>query len=134
MAIHSTYFIQILSSLIFIIQINKYIFSSGNPIILEDAVDNIFDFPNIPKYVKIERVVEIFKPTENNWRILGTLSDVENSSIYKENYYRLDSVEEIEKDCDQCKFRININDSTLTFPKIFTKIFLGKVKYNILIF
>jgi len=107
-----------------------YIFTSGKPHIIEEAVDEIFDFPKNKRYAKIERIVEIYCSDEKKWKILGKEAIKNNFGLfYKEEGktpYTIEEMEEGEKE-DKNLLEINTLGENYTFPKIFTKKIIGKV-------
>jgi len=111
---------------------SNYIFTSGKPEIKEEALDKIFDFPKDKKYVKIERIVEIYRADEKQWKILGKKALKNNTSFFFEEENKspdmIEDMEEEEKD-ENYKLDINTLEEIYTFPKIFTKMILGKVLY-----
>jgi hypothetical protein len=125
---------------------DNLIFSSGKPDIILPAKDEFFDFIQLKKFVKIERIVEIYDINEKNWKILGK----KNFSFLKKlnnEKTRPDFFEDFEGNCysennnDINKYdnkfdsnnsnskiiEISFNDKIFTFPKIFSEINIGKV-------
>ena len=109
---------------------NRKIYVSGNPIILEEAEDDIFNFPKSKKYAKIERISEIYKPNDKKWKTLGRKIFKDDSSVISNSPFS-NLFEEIDDFDDDYKFEINIYENIFTFPKIFSKISTGKVKLKI---
>jgi len=110
----------------------SYIFTSGVPEIKVEAFDEIFDFPRNIKYVKVERVVEIFRADERTWKILGKKALKDNTSLCEEEQTKTpDLIENIEEEENPEKYKLEINtlEEIFTFPKIFSKMFLGKVSF-----
>lgn len=110
----------------------SYIFTSGKPEIKEEAHDEIFDFPKKKKFVKIERIVEIYRADEKSWKILGKKALRSNYSFskYEEQTVKTpDMIEEMDGDEKEDNFQLDINtlEQIYTFPKIFSKMFVGKV-------
>lgn len=112
----------------------SYIFTNGKPQIIEEAHDNIFDFPKHKKFVKIERIVEIYRADDKSWKVLGKKALRNNSNLHDYEQNKIpDFIEEMieeEKDnYNKLSMHINTLDKIYTFPKIFSKMFVGKVSY-----
>lgn len=106
---------------------HSYVFCSGNPSIKREAEDNIFNFPKNKKFAKIERIVEIYYANEEVWKIIGK-NNLPNINLSQFCINQLPYIY-LEEDLNQDKYKLEINSlkETFTFPKIFSKLFLGEV-------
>jgi hypothetical protein len=130
---------------------DNLIFSSGKPDIITTAKDEFFEFFLLKKFIKIERIVEIYDITEKTWKILGKKNNNFLKKFSNENT-RPDFFEDFEGNCfsdnndcnkyDYNKYdsnnsnskiiEISFNDKIFTFPRIFSEVNKGKVYIYIL--
>lgn len=112
---------------------DKNVFTSGFPVIKEAAKDDRLNqlLSCNTKYLKIQRLVEVFNPIAKKWENLGRNNN-NNSKIMEDfnEFYMTNDVNMIGSDYIQLSYTSQI----YTFPKLMCSTFIGKVRSNKLIF
>jgi hypothetical protein len=107
----------------------KYIFTSGKPIVKVPAQDILFNFSynNNKSYAKIEREVEIFHSSwKKQWTKLGHIKRKEEISTYSDSSVILWDVNFL----DDNYMQISYEGDIYTFPRVISSMFLGQVKFK----